>query len=174
MTLGDRVVVMKDGRIQQCGSPFEVYERPVNRFVAGFMGMPPMNFLDGIIVRRDDRLAFEDGDCRLSISSAHSDVLGGLVDQPVVLGIRPEALSLTSDPPPDSCLRFTVRVVEPLGDRMDVHGETGQSRSIVCRTDARADIREDETINLRVDMNRVHFFEDGEFGRNLSLPVTDS
>ncbi|MCH7719602.1 MAG: ATP-binding cassette domain-containing protein [Planctomycetes bacterium] len=172
MTLGDRVVVMKDGVIQQCGSPFEVYERPVNRFVAGFMGMPPMNFLDGRIVRRDDRLAFEDGVCRLSISPAHSAALAGLVDQPVVLGIRPEVLSLASDTPPDSSLRVTVRVVEPLGDRMDVHGETTQGRTIVCRTDSRTDIREDESIDLHVDMNRVHFFECQGSGRNLSLPTT--
>lgn len=174
MTLGDRVVVMKDGMIHQCGSPFEVYERPVNRFVAGFMGMPPMNFLDGRIVRRDDRLVFEDGVCRLSISPAHSHRLAGLVDEPIVLGIRPEVLRLASDAPPDSSLRVTVRVVEPLGDRMDVHGETAQGRTIVCRTDARTDIREDESIDLQVDMNRVHFFECQDPGRNLSLPVTGS
>ncbi len=174
MTLGDRVVVMKDGVIQQCGSPFEVYERPVNRFVAGFMGMPPMNFLDGRIVRRGDGLAFEDGVCRLSVSPAHSDMLAGLVDQPVVLGIRPEVLSLASDTPSDSSLRVTVRVVEPLGDRMDVHGETCPGHTIVCRTDARTDIREDEAIDLHVDMNRVHFFECQDPGRNISLPATGS
>ena len=174
MTLGDRVVVMKDGVIHQCGSPFEVYERPVNRFVAGFMGMPPMNFLDGRIVRRDGRLAFEDGVCRLWISPANSETLAGFVDQRIVLGIRPEAMSLASDTPPDSSIRVTVRVVEPLGDRMDVHAETAEGRTLVCRTDARTDVREDETIDLHVDMNRVHFFECQDSGRNLSLSTTAS
>ncbi len=169
MTLGDRVVVMKDGVIHQCGSPFEVYERPVNRFVAGFMGMPPMNFLDGRIVRRDGRLVFEDGVYRLSLSSAHSETLAGLVDQPIVLGIRPEAMTLSSDASPDSSLRVTVRVVEPLGDRMDVQAETTAGHKIVCRTDARTDVREEESIDLHVDMSRVHFFECQDDGRNLSL-----
>ena len=167
MTLGDRVVVMKDGAIHQCGSPFEVYERPANRFVAGFMGMPPMNFLDGHVVRRDGGLAFENGACRLAINTSHANGLAGHAGLAVVMGIRPEALRLAPASAAEAAIQMTVRVVEPLGDRMDVHGDTDQGQPLVCRTDARATIPA-ERVGLCVDMNRAHFFEADSGGRRLS------
>ena len=92
MTLGERVVVMKDGVIQQCDTPFEIYERPVNRFVAGFVGTPPMNFIEGRLAGSDGRLVFESGALRLELAPTllQSPHVQG---EPVTAGMR----SSTSD-----------------------------------------------------------------------------
>ena len=167
MTLGDRVVVMKDGVIQQCGSPLEIYDSPVNRFVAGFVGTPPMNFLEGRIVRAGGRLAFDAGEGRLALCDAHQARLAALVDRPLTMGIRPEALSLTDAD--DQALPATIGVVEPLGDRQDVFVSTRTHDRIICRMDARVPAREGQTVRLRVDMDRAHFFEPNGRRKNVGL-----
>ncbi len=174
MTLGDRVVVMKDGVIHQVGSPFDVYEYPVNRFVASFVGTPPMNFFEGRLVRHGDRLAFDEGDNRLVLCAAHARRLAGRVDQPVVMGVRPEMLIPAPDAPDDTVMRVQVDVVEPLGERMDVFAHTSRHPQIVCRVDARSAVREGEAARMAIDMNRVHFFDPGTEGTNLSLPAADT
>jgi multiple sugar transport system ATP-binding protein len=180
MTLGDRVVVMKDGIIHQTGTPYEVYEHPANRFVAGFVGTPPMNFFEGRLVRDGDRLFFDEGDNRLAVSPAHRDAVAAFVGQPITLGIRPEALSpailqggVGVSPggvgvsPADAILNVQVSVVEPLGDRADIYCGTPKHPHIVSRVDARTRVAEGQPARLAVDMARAHFFEPGEHGRNL-------
>ncbi len=169
MTLGDRVVVMKDGRIHQVGTPFDVYDQPVNRFVAGFVGTPPMNFLPGRLVRRGDEIWFDDGEQQLRLPAAMRERLAGHVDREVVLGIRPELMRPAADAPEGTTLRAQVGVVEPLGERMDIYASTARHPRIVCRTDARLRVAENEAITLAVDIERVHVFEPGDEGRNLSL-----
>ncbi len=171
MTLGDRVVVMKDGVIQQTGTPYEVYERPVNRFVAGFVGTPPMNFLEGRLVREGDRLLFDEGDNRLTVSPAHRARLERLAGQPITLGVRPEALSPAGDSGEQEILKVQISVVEPLGDRVDVYCGTPRHPHLVSRVDSRTRLTEGQPARMRVDMTRVHFFEPGENGRNVSLPL---
>jgi multiple sugar transport system ATP-binding protein len=167
MTLGDRVVVMKDGIVQQVASPFEVYERPVNRFVAGFVGTPPMNFLEGRIVRENGGLVFDEGENRLTLCAAHQAKLAPFADRTITLGVRPEMLTHGGENGQTLCVK--VAVVEPLGDRMDVHCGTSRHPSLTCRMDARAGVKEGEALRLLVDMDRVHFFEtDGE-RRNLTI-----
>src|SRR6185295_5590865 len=125
MALGDRIVVMSKGVIQQVGPPLEVYRRPANRFVAAFIGSPPMNFVNGRLAAEGTSVAFveEAGGqgFRLPLPSRSSNVLGSPTAQPVVLGIRPQSLR----PAPTAAgLDFIIRVVEPLGDTVDVHGAT--------------------------------------------------
>jgi multiple sugar transport system ATP-binding protein len=86
MTLGDRIVVMKDGIIQQCGAPLEVYHRPANRFVAGFVGMPPMNFFEGKIVAESGALWFDEGTGRIAVPDWAKHALGNKVGSRVSLG----------------------------------------------------------------------------------------
>jgi multiple sugar transport system ATP-binding protein len=171
MTLGDRVVVMKDGHIHQIGTPFDVYRCPANRFVAGFLGTPPMNFLDGRLVRADGHFAFDGAGQRLTLTPAQQTQLARYADQPLTLGIRPEGVRLEQAKAPGTTLRLAVRVVEPLGDRMDVHAQAGDT-PFVCRVDAAQSVREGDTVDLSVDMERVHFFEPGPDGRNVALPNT--
>ncbi|MBK9118297.1 MAG: ATP-binding cassette domain-containing protein [Phycisphaerales bacterium] len=169
MTLGDRVVVMKDGLIHQAASPYDVYERPTNRFVAGFVGTPPMNFLAGRLERTGDALHFNDGACKLAIAPAHRERLAPFVDREVVMGIRPEALQPAGGQPADQVLDVQVTVVEPLGDRTDVYCGTPRHEHLIARIDARSRVDEGAPARLHVDMQRAHFFEPGEDGRNLTL-----
>jgi len=173
MTLGDRVVVMKDGLVQQVDTPFGTYERPVNRFVAGFVGTPPMNFFEGRLVEREGRLFFDEGTSLLTLCAEHQQRLRAYVGRPITLGLRPEALRPAGGEEGGATLPARVCVVEPLGDRMDIRLETARHPAITCRVDARMPVREGETVALHCDMSRAHFFEtDGE-QRNVSLPSTD-
>jgi len=157
MTLGDRVVVMKDGAIQQVGRPLDVYERPANRFVAGFMGMPPMNLLPGKVA--DAR--FEGAGLRIPLAAP-----GG----PAVLGIRPEHLSDRPFAGASERLALRVSVVEPLGDRQDVTLTTADGTSLVARIDSRAELREGEESTFYADLSRIHLFDDRSGARIESAP----
>ncbi len=173
MTLGDRVVVMKDGNIHQTGTPYDVYERPANRFVAGFVGTPPMNFFEGRLVRDGDVLLFDEGDHRLAVSPVHHERLAAFVGQPITLGVRPEALSPggVGVAPANAALNVQVSVVEPLGDRADIYCGTHRHPHIVSRVDGRIRVAEGQPAQLYVDLERAHFFEPGENGRNISSPA---
>ena len=174
MTLGDRVVVMKDGIIHQVASPFEVYERPANRFVAGFVGTPPMNFFEGRLMREGAKLCFDEGDNKLPLCDAHAAKLAARANQPIILGVRPETLhadasTLGAGAAAAAKFRGQVVVTEPLGDRMDVQLETSRHKKIVCRVDARSGIKERTPVELLLDMSRVHFFSPDADGKNLTL-----
>ncbi len=170
MTLGDRVVVMKDGLVQQCDQPLAVYEWPVNRFVAGFIGSPAMSFLEGRLARSNGHLMFEHGTCRLLLDGRFRESAGACVGSKMVLGIRPEACSLMTPADGSAGARLKVRItlVEPLGDRKDVHMATSGGGQVVGRVDSRAPVREGEEIELCVDLQRAHLFEPGDLGRNVT------
>lgn len=176
ITLGDRVVVMKGGVVQQCASPLEVYRHPVNRFVAGFLGNPPMNFLEGRLEALGDGLVFNEGSKPLRVDGSMLPGLRQWVGEELVMGVRPEALSderharfPTSE---NNCLPTVISLVQPLGDRMNVHLLTTHHSSIVAQVDADLGISHGQPYALHVDMSRVHFFEKGDDGRNLVLLPT--
>jgi len=172
MTLGDRIVVMRDGIVQQCDTPLEVYERPANRFVAGFVGTPPMNFLDGVLAVADGGVWWEGAGCRLRFDGATAAALRSYAGKKVVLGVRPELMS--SEPRgrfagEDNTLPVRVNVVEILGDKMDVHMTTQDDSRIVARVDAHEHLEEQQQAKMYLDMNKVHVFEPGDTGVNLCL-----
>jgi multiple sugar transport system ATP-binding protein len=210
MTLGDRIVVMKDGVIQQAQTPLVTYNNPVNRFVAGFIGMPPMNFFDGAIKLIDGQMIFEEGKLenargdgvkaqaalsgagqpsdepvvlvgeltlpgngfRLSVPPQWNDRLAGAVGRHVVLGIRPEHFHLRTDGiPGESTVPLSVKlnVVEPLGNDMDLYMNTTLHDHVVGRVEATAGLQMDKQTTVYVDARRLHFFEPGETGMNLTL-----
>jgi multiple sugar transport system ATP-binding protein len=172
MTLGDRIVVMEGGLVQQVGPPLEVYERPVNRFVARFIGTPPMNILPGRISRDSGQAVFvEDGPdgARLRLPA---EVAGGAHAQegrPVHLGLRPQFLS-EGHGGPTGTLQVTPRVVEPLGDLMDIHGTTASGATIVARVRARQGLAAGSPVPMAVDTERLLVFAADEGGANLALP----
>jgi len=169
MTLGDRVAVMKDGVIHQLDGPLDVYDRPVDRFVAGFLGSPPMNFLEGRLTRSEGRLEFDGGADQLALCDAHQERMAPFNDQPIVLGVRPEAIKPMNGEGSGAALDVVLDAVEPLGDRMDLYASTRRGDRLVCRMDARGGLAAGEQAKLSVDMERVHFFAPGDAGRNLSL-----
>jgi multiple sugar transport system ATP-binding protein len=168
MTLGDRVVVMKDGVIQQCDAPLEIYHRPANRFVAGFLGTPPMNFFEGTIVAEDGGLWFDEGSGRVAVPLFAKEALAACVGTKVVLGVRPQAIS---HKPTGACvapLEMKVDLVEPLGDKMDVVLSTPNHPHIVAHADTDREIRPGQVRKMYVDLARVHFFETGVGGTKLA------
>ncbi len=178
MTLGDRIVVMSNGLIQQAGPPLEVYHKPANRFVAAFVGMPPMNFFDGTIERRGEQFAFvpaaADATGRpaaLAFPAFRSGKVSGLVGRPVVLGVRPQMFREVGGAEGEgsgAVITMPVRVTEPLGDTVDVFCGTAAQGHVVARVGAKTKAKAGETIVLSVDMGEAHVFEPGEFGRNLT------
>ncbi|MBC8132528.1 MAG: sn-glycerol-3-phosphate ABC transporter ATP-binding protein UgpC [Deltaproteobacteria bacterium] len=189
MTLGDRVVVMKDGIIQQSGTALEIYHLPMNRFVAGFLGSPQMNFLEGRLVEEGGQLYFDEGTGRLAIPPwARAQLVNGNpssgsavpVGGDVVLGIRPESLAEGHRTPPGSAagvdagaknaqLSMQVALVQPLGDRMNVYLATAKQENIIAQVSADAKLHAGDTVPVSFDMNRAHFFAPGDAGAALAL-----
>ena len=213
MTLGDRIVVMKDGKIQQAQTPLQTYQHPANRFVAGFIGMPPMNFFDGTVKMVDGQLVFEEGTLtnarvagqdeaqgngsagpsdepvvmvgeltvpgngfRLPVPGHLREALAGKVGKHVVLGIRPEHFLLQAKDVEGESLPMTVRlnVIEPLGNDMDVYISTSLKEHVVARLEAHGGLVMGSQITVFVDLRKIHCFEPGATGMNLSLSKESS
>ncbi len=161
MTLGDRIVVMKDGIIQQVGTPLEVYNTPNNLFVAGFVGTPPMNFIKGTIVAESEVMYFSCGGSRMRLLPAQAAMVSDSVGNDVTMGVRPEAMSLSAEgrfSGVENVLPVTVSVVEPLGEKMDLHASMGDT-NVVARVDADPSMAQDQDVKLYLDMRKVHVFD---------------
>jgi multiple sugar transport system ATP-binding protein len=171
ITLGDRVVVMKDGVVQQCAGALEIYHRPANRFVAGFLGSPPMNFFEGQLALDGDRLVFDEGSAKLPVPDWANSALRGRAGQPLVLGVRPEAMSDAQHarcPVGTHALETTLTLVQPLGDRMYVYLATPNHPHFVAHMDAFAGLVPDQKLTIHLDPDRLHFFEPGAGGTSLA------
>ncbi len=172
MTLGDRIVVMLDGVIQQCAAPLDVYERPVNRFVAGFVGTPPMNFLEGKLTNSGGSMWWEGTGTKFRLSDAYTSNLTGHAGKDVVLGVRPEHMSSRPEgrfAGTDNVLPVSVSIVEILGDKKDVHMKTQDEKALVARVNAHEKIAELSQAQMHLDVENVHVFEPGETGVNLCV-----
>ena len=159
MTLADKIVVMRDGYVEQMGAPDRIYDRPANTFVAKFIGSPQMNMLSGTLRRRDDKITVEFAD------GLHVDVPGeqdGKDGTKVLFGIRPEDLHLSSE---GDGLPMTVEVVEFTGREVELFGARGEERICVLVRD-RLNLKPDQTVWLKPNTDRAHVF-DAESGRSL-------
>jgi len=158
MTLGDRVVVMKDGWIQQVGEPLELYTRPANRFVAGFIGSPAMNFVD-VAIQGDGNLTAQATGLRLGIPPALTGRLGPYKGQRVTLGVRPEDLHLAAGADQAQYVfDAVVDVVEPLGSEILLDVKVGPN-SLVARVDPTVRLKVHDGVRLAVNPERLHFFD---------------
>ena len=135
MTLGDRIVIMKDGVIQQIGTPQEVFDHPTNLFVAGFIGTPQMNFFDAELVKEDGRYAVVLENARVELSEAKQANLARKQVQPgpITLGVRPEHISLAGDA--SQAVRGTVDVAEMMGSAVHLHVDAcGRDTIVILQT----------------------------------------
>ena len=168
MTLGDRIVVLSAGVIQQVGRPIDLYRHPANRFVAGFIGSPPMNFIEGALVEEDARLAFVADAARIELPGRTAPPRA---NAPVVAGIRPEDLRIadSSGDRQDGCSRIAGRVllVERLGGTSHIHIGAGVNRLIAAVTGEPVPAV-GVSIELVVPAARVHLF--AADGRSLAGP----
>ena len=161
MTMGDRIVVMKDGRIQQIDAPLSLYNDPVNQFVAGFIGSPSMNFISGKLVANGDSLVFDEGNIQIALPASYNEQLSDHKDQEVVMGIRPEDIH-----DPETMARDVetvgieakVEVVEPMGNEVFLNLTTGKS-AFVARIDPRHMPEVEQTVKLAVEVEKAHFFD---------------
>lgn len=155
MTMADRIVVMKDGYIQQIGTPYELYFDPVNVFVAGFIGEPPMNFLYGTV--RDGGIFF--GENRIDLAAKLGDKLRDYEGKSIVFGFRPEAALLGEH---EDAYTFTcgVELTEMLGDNTNVYVFSGEERAIL-KVDPHDAPETDGTVTFSVRYKDVYLF-DGE------------
>jgi len=170
MTLGDRIVVMDDGEIQQVGAPLEIYNNPRNKFVAGFIGTPPMNFFDGKIVSHNGGLAFRQGGTLIPMPARLDERLTPYLDRDVFFGIRPEDIHdrATGDEAHDTCtLSTTVEVVEPLGDEMILYLKTAE-HEFIGKVGSHGGVTDGQTLEVHMNLDKVHVF-DAETGENLCL-----
>jgi multiple sugar transport system ATP-binding protein len=159
MTMGDKIVVMRDGRIEQTGSPLDLYDQPANQFVAGFIGSPAMNFLPGTLRRQGGTAQVEMTDGTRLDAPLRA---GGVDGQPVVLGTRPEHLTLVDA----GGISANVVVMEPTGmDTFVVCRHDGVELSAVFRE--RHDFAPGSTVHLLPDLQRAHLF-DADTGKRLA------
>ena len=158
MTLSDRLVVMNLGLIQQVGSPLEVYDRPNNIFVAGFLGSPNMNFID-CDVRMDGNLAIvESENFRWAIDNARAQKAAVQAGKKSVFGVRPEDVTVHYEPPAASAATCTVEVVEHMGSINYVYVTTGTQR-IVASSEAAVHADAGDTVYISFDNDKVHLFD---------------
>jgi multiple sugar transport system ATP-binding protein len=163
MTLGTRIVVMKDGVIQQVDTPQNLYDKPNNLFVAGFMGSPQMNFIDAQVVKQgsDVLLMFGSHSIKLPEAKAKKVLDGGYVDKTVVLGIRPEDVKdeeMFISSSPESVLDATVKVYELLGAEVFLYFSIDQY-DVTARVNPRTTARPGDTIKIAFDLSKLHVFD---------------
>ncbi len=159
MTMATRLVVMKDGLIQQVGAPKEVYDEPNNVFVGGFIGSPSMNFLNGKL----EGNYFVTGDVKVAVPEGKMIVLReqGYADKDIILGIRPEDIHdepLFIDSSPDTKIRATIDVAELMGAEIVLYTKVN-GQDVVARVDARFSVEPGETIDLAMNVSKSHFFD---------------
>jgi multiple sugar transport system ATP-binding protein len=170
MTMADRIVVMKDGKIQQLAEPLTIYHQPANLFVASFIGSPPMNFIHGIIVRKNNSIVFEErskegdkpGLVSLTLDDEHARKLSPYENKKVVLGIRPENLEdklYVTDPDPGATFEATLEVLEPMGAETYLYLNTGHHSIIARSQQVQAKNEVGHKIALVADMKKARFFD---------------
>jgi multiple sugar transport system ATP-binding protein len=156
MTMGSRIAVMNNGLLQQVGTPQELYIHPVNRFVAGFIGSPSMNFADVVVQRQGEGLAFIDPAFSVPVPARLKDAIAE--GKEYVIGFRPEHLALREVAPEESTIRSTCDVVEYLGNEEQLHLRVGE-HDIVAIVDAAHRVRPGDILDLRLPLDKLQVFD---------------
>jgi multiple sugar transport system ATP-binding protein len=157
MTMADKIVIMKDGLIHQTGSPLELYNRPVNKFVAGFIGSPPMNFMTVTIKEKDGKVIADEGKNQIEITGDNSQRAGRYTGKSLIFGVRPEDL-VYKESPSEKSIKASVTVVEPLGADIQLYVDTGR-HSIVARIPPHHLLRVGDDAFFEVNMDKVTLFD---------------
>jgi multiple sugar transport system ATP-binding protein len=159
MTLGDRVVVMKDGWVQQVGEPLDLYNTPANKFVAGFIGSPSMNFTNVRLAQQDGALVAENKGMRITLPGEIAQRLGGHVGREVTLGVRPEDITVAgAGDPAELCFDAAVEVVEQLGSEIVLDTRVGDD-TIVASVEPTVRVKVHDKLRLALRPSRLHVFD---------------
>jgi multiple sugar transport system ATP-binding protein len=163
MTMGDRISVLNNGRLQQIDTPLALYNRPANLFVAGFIGSPSMNFIHGSLEARDGAIYFAAEPLALRLSREHAEMVRDRVGKPVILGVRPDSihdrgLDPVSAAQGGNTARLTVDVTEPMGSTVYAYLTAGK-HSLVAELKSETSARDGETLDVAFDMAKSHLFD---------------
>ena len=157
MTMADRIVVIRDGYIQQVGTPKEVYNHPNNMFVAGFIGAPAMNFIVG---RYEKEMFIIDDNNSIKVDQEKAKLLSEYEGKEIVLGIRPEDISVVDDEndKKNSCIKTKLEAIELLGNESIIYSLLGDMQ-ILIKTNVDCDAIPGSSINLLINQQKIHFFD---------------
>jgi multiple sugar transport system ATP-binding protein len=159
MTLGDRVVVMRDGVVQQVGEPLELYNQPANRFVAGFIGSPAMNFAAVTVTESNGSLIAENSGLRIKLPDETARRLHGQVGREITLGVRPEDLMVAGDADPDRpCFDAVIEVVEQLGSEILLDMKVGDS-VMVASVEPTVPVKVRDKLRVAIRPSKLHVFD---------------
>jgi len=161
VTMGDRIVVMRDGVVQQVTDPMTIYDKPANKFVAGFIGNPPMNFMTGKIMKMDGSIYFNEGRFKVKAAEEMVPKLISYKDKEIFFGIRSEDIYdklFVSQAPPENVVTATCEVIEPMGSEVYLYLTTGK-HTFIARVGAHNRPEVNQDMDLVFDMNKVHFFD---------------
>ena len=161
MTMGDRIVVMKDGKVQQVADPITIYDSPANKFVASFIGSPPINFMEGRIIKKERKYYFDEGKFCVKIVEEMNNQIAPFEGKEVVFGIRSEDIYdklFVSESSPENTVRATCEAVEPLGSEVYLHLNTGK-HNFIARVGAHDRPEVNREMDIVFDMSKVHFFD---------------
>ena len=170
MTLGQRVAVMKEGRLQQVAAPMDLYQRPANLFVAGFIGSPPMNFFAGTVMGKGDAQVFQEAagggaappdPITVRLDHASAQLLRGYIGRQVLLGIRPEQITcrpILPGAPPQGATETLIELVQPLGSETCLH-LAGHGHSFVARVGSKEELSVNQRVSVNFDVRQAHFFD---------------
>ena len=164
MTLGTKIVVMKDGVIQQIGAPLYLYNNPINKFVAGFIGTPPMNFLTVKVLEKNGKIVCDEGSFEINPTDEQAKSLKAYVGKEVSFGIRPEDLEYSEKPVGKDNMQMKITNKEPLGAETHLYLVSNKGQSVIAKIHDNVEFRLGDTINVVPNMEKAKFFsmEEGE------------
>jgi multiple sugar transport system ATP-binding protein len=161
MTMGDRIAVMKGGLLQQLADPITVYDYPKNKFVAGFIGSPPMNFMNGRIIQKEGRIYFDEGKIKVKLVEDMLTKIKPYLGKDIIFGIRSEDIYdklFVSQAPAENIVRVTCEVAEPMGSEVYLYLNTGR-HTFIARVGAHDRPNVNQDMDVVFDMSKVHFFD---------------
>jgi len=161
MTMASRIFIMNDGRLQQAGAPLNVYKEPANKFVAGFIGSPSMNFLDATLTKEAEDYLIDTGSFKVKMAQNSHTQLKKYIGKKVLFGIRPEDLydkNYVSKDIPGHPLKAKVEVIEPLGAEIFIYLDIG-GHSLVGKMDSLTQVKVEEDMEVVIDMKKTHIFD---------------
>ncbi len=161
MTLGDRIAVMKDGRLQQCADPITIYDKPANKFVASFIGSPTMNFMRGRIIKKERKYYFDEGRFQVKLVDEMFKSITPYEGKEVIFGIRAENIYdklFVSQSSPENTIQAVCEVVEPLGSAVHLYLNSGKHK-FIARVGGHNRPEVNRDMDIVLDMSKVHFFD---------------
>jgi multiple sugar transport system ATP-binding protein len=159
MTMGDKIVILKDGEVQQIGVPMDLYVKPINRFVAGFIGSPAMNFINGKI-ELSDKMYFviDQVNSKIELDQKYMNTLSKYQNKEITIGIRPEDLLFSNEKSSMNEILVNLEIAEPMGNETLLYF-TLQGAQMIARSNPNQYYKAGDAYFLSVDKNKIHFFD---------------